>query len=108
MANTQDILTKKEETEVSREIVPMPGRPKASIPRTTNEVHLTVESARNETAKFELTLLVPGELIEANGGKIEKLTRKLDTWNGQSRIIWSFNLNAGDKREFKIQYRRLG
>jgi len=108
MANALDILTKKEEQEVAREMIPMPGKPKAMIPRTTNEVHLTVESARNETAKFELTLLVPGELIDANGGKVEKLVRKLDMFNGQSSVTWSFNLNAGDKREFKIQYRRMG
>lgn len=108
MANAQDILTKKDETEISRDAIAMPGHPKTILPRTTNEVHLTVESSRNETTKFELTLLVPGEVLDGNGGKVEKLTRKLDFLNGQARITWSFPLNAGDRREFRIQYRRLG
>ncbi len=108
MASTQDIVAKKDEFEIVRDTIPMPGRPKAFIVRTTNEVHLSVESSRLEPSKFELTLSVPGEVIESVGGKAVKMIRKQDPWNPQSVVTWSFTLSPGDKREVKIKYTHLG
>lgn len=108
MADAQDILVKKEESEVSRAMIPMPGRPKLQISQELNEAHLSVESTRSEPITFELTLLVPGEIADPNGGKVDKLLTRSDQWNRQSRITWSFTLGAGEKREFRMQFRHVG
>jgi len=108
MANAQDMLVKKEETEISRDTIPMPGRPKVTLLRQLNEVHLSVESTRLETATFEITLQVPGDVADANGGKVDKLLTRQDGWNKYSRITWSFNLSPGEKREFRLQYHHIG
>lgn len=114
MANALDLLAKKDETVISTDVIPVPGsiaapgKQRPMIQRQLNEVHLSVESTRLEPVTFELTLTVPGEVAEPNGGKVEKLLTRPDGWNRDSRITWSFTLGPGDKREFRLQYRHVG
>ncbi len=108
LANAQDIAAKKEEIVVSSDAIAMPNRPKLLLPRQLIEVHMSVESSRMETATFEMTITVPGEVVDPNGGKVEKLLARPDGWNRSSRITWSFNLSPGEKREVRMQYRHLG
>jgi hypothetical protein len=68
---------------------------------------LLIKSMKSGAVKMNVKKMLTGEVLQSEGGKVSRVTKRLSAVNPKSEIEWDFDLAPGVERQLTYQYKVL-
>lgn len=99
-----DVRADQSENEVSRKAVPDPY---SSYDEVLVDGTLLIKNMKSSSVKMKVNKLLTGEVLQSEGGKVTKVTKRLSAVNPKSDIAWEFSLEPGAEKRLDYKYKVL-
>lgn len=99
-----DIRAEQSENEVSRTVVNVGHDDYDEI---TVDGTLLIKNMKPAAAKMNVKKMLTGQVLQSEGGKVSKVTKRLSAVNARSEIEWDFDLASGAEKQLTYQYKVL-
>lgn len=99
-----DIRAEQSEKEASRKVVNVGHDDFDEI--TVNGT-LQIKSMKPAAVKMNVKKMLTGEVLQSEGGKVSRVTKRLSAVNPKSEIEWDFDLAPGVEKQLTYQYKVL-
>jgi hypothetical protein len=100
----KDVIVTRDDRQLKNEEHSSPDWPRQILRRSTNEVKLTMDNARDVPIRLEVNLTVNGEIVSAGSATVTKLNQQSDAFNWRKRVSWAVNLQPGERKEVVLTY----